>query len=163
MKQIFCTTTFRVAHHYYEDVQGKSPKNSFWNLTNAFSFSFVNTSDNVKETWASGVHWALTRMEYPEYIRGYNRVRYTGIIQDLIDGNKTVFSNYYFDENQNKIIYDSYTKMYEDRVGGYTIRQLEDSLVGWITMEQWKYYLTHTYENPTERYLDETFNFWSNR
>ena len=75
----------------------------------------------VKESWARGVEWELTRMIYPssEYKgREFNRGDYTLVVADMIDGSATSSTRInkgYIDAN--------------DQVSGYTIKQIEDQKV----------------------------------
>lgn len=47
-----------------------------------------------------------------------------------------------------------------DNVSGYTIKQLEDTLVGAKSWTQWRDNIRNRYNNPTEIYLDGLFNNW---
>jgi hypothetical protein len=76
---------------------------SHWALDRS---EFDDSDEIVKESWARGVQWALTGMEYPNYQPVYFS-EYTGVVQDMIDTN----SSYSYDQ-----------------VSGYTIRQLEDAV-----------------------------------
>ena len=72
---------------------------SHWNFDRS---DFNDTETKVKESWARGVQWELTRMTYPGYRPSYFG-DYTGVIQDMVDG-----------------VYGY------DKVSGYTIKQIED-------------------------------------
>ena len=45
-------------------------------------------------------------------------------------------------------------------VSGYTISQLEKSLIGQRTFNDWKNKIKNDYENSTENNLDNVFNYW---
>ncbi|OUD36948.1 hypothetical protein [Flavobacterium sp. FPG59] len=47
-----------------------------------------------------------------------------------------------------------------DRVNGYTIMQLQNSLVGASSWNEWRDNIKNRYNNPSEIYLDELFNNW---
>jgi hypothetical protein len=47
-----------------------------------------------------------------------------------------------------------------DNVSGYTIRQLQDALIGAGYWSQWRDNIKNRYNNPTEISLDELFNNW---
>lgn len=88
----------------------------------------------------------------------YSRRAYTGIVEDLIDGIKESYSYYYYTEDDP---WKSLTKHYPDRVQGYTIKQLEDALLGQRTWQGWKNNIKTLYNNATENYLDNAFNHWA--
>ena len=100
---------------------------------------FANIDDNVKESWARGVQWDLSRMVYANYSIEYHG-DYTGIVQDLIDNDNS----------------------YADYTTGYTIKQIENSVKGSKTWQEWRDKLKNNYENTTENKLDIIFNYWFN-
>lgn len=113
----------------------------------------------VTDSWANGVQWTLTKMIYPNYQYGdYVRCWYTGLIEDLIDGTGNTESLYYYDGNGG-IIEESLS--YYDRVTSYTIKQMEDALVGVRTWNEWKNNIKRMYDNSTESYLDNAFTYWN--
>lgn len=120
--QIYATTIHELAHASHWELR----KNN-WNN---------NTPTKVKESWARGVQWELTRMKYTGYIPPYFG-DYTGVVQDLID----VKSGY-------------------DQVSGYTIKQIEDVLGNTSSWGSWKNNLKNRYNNATENNLDAVFNRW---
>jgi hypothetical protein len=48
----------------------------------------------------------------------------------------------------------------QDRVKGYTIKQLERAMINATSWDEWKSNLKSLYNNPTEKYLDELFANW---
>ncbi len=64
---------------------------SHWSMD---SWHYKHCDNIVAESWARGVQRELTRMIYPNYSPIYSRKRYTGIVQDMIDGYKTTSSYY---------------------------------------------------------------------
>ena len=120
----------------------------------------------VAESWAVGVGVELTNMKY-FYTRSssdYIRRSYTGVVVDLIDGIKSITtSNTRSNLNNcyNASGAASRTSSYQDRLSGYTIRQIEDALQGQATWDGWKTRLKQLYNNPTERYVDEAFRYWT--
>ena len=87
-----------------------------------------------------------------------SRLRYTGIVEDLIDGKKTTESCCFFVREGSKQV--GFRK-YEDKVSGYTIKQIEEALRGQETWNGWKENIKKRYDNPSEIYLDEAFRFWN--
>ena len=128
---------------------------SFWNMG---TLNYHAAENIVHESWASGVQWELTRMVYTNYWRTYSRLRYTGVVQDMIDGEKTVTSYYYFTEDEP---WAYAKKVYNDQISGYTIRQIEDALDGESTWNGWRNNIKNSYNNETEDKLHETFTFWN--
>ena len=143
-RSIYATTIHELAHA------------SHWNMWRKGN-DFDNSDKIVKESWASGVEWSLTRMTYPTYERGYGRARYTGIVEDLIDGKETEFSYYSYEDG--KFIY--FPIEYRDVVEGYTIRQLEDALRGELKWVDWKNSIKNKYYNADENHLDLLFDVWA--
>lgn len=106
---------------------------------NMGTWTFEATSDKVRESWARGVQWELTRMVYPNYAIYEKRPDYTLVVKDMIDNDSSPY----------------------DRVTGYTISQLEKSLVGQKTWDNWKNKIKNDYDNPTENNLDQLFSYWN--
>ena len=142
--RIYATTIHELAHA------------SHWNIWR--SNGFDNTQSIVKESWARGVEWELTRMIYPNYTPFYSRLRYTGVVEDLIDGFKTRTSNRFWTE-QNPWVFQVST--YQDMVENYTIRQLEDALVNQKTWINWQNNIINSINNETSDNVQNSFNFWN--
>ncbi len=98
---------------------------------------FCSGDLKVAESWAVGVEWELTRMVYPDYIPGYSG-NYTGVVEDMIDGRQGY-----------------------DQVEGYTIRQIEDALMGEKKWNGWRDNIKNKYNNATENKLDALFAEWN--
>ena len=47
-----------------------------------------------------------------------------------------------------------------DRVNSYTLKQLEQSLIGERSWWQWRDNLKSRFDNPAEQFVDELFNNW---
>ena len=110
------------------------------------TWTYEATNDKVKESWARGVQWDLSRMVYPNYDADYpNLPNYTLVVRDLIDNDG------YFEKRGN----------YGEFASGYTIAQLEKSLIGQKTFNDWKNKIKNDYENPTENNLDKVFDYWN--
>jgi hypothetical protein len=133
--EVYGTTIHELAH------------SSHWNMMKS---TWSNTDKIVKESWARGVQWDLTRMTYSNYTTWYGRNKggstvpfsyYTGVVQDLIDGISSP-TNY-------------------DQVSGYTIKELEDALQSEKTWNIWRDNIKNDYNNATENNLDPLFNYWN--
>ena len=128
--QIYATTIHELAHAAH------------WNMDR---WHYKNSKGLVAESWARGVEWELTRMNYPNFKADYcnstctlPNSNYTGVVQDMID----------FDHSPN------------DKVGGYSIRQIEDALKGKHEWNAWKNNIKGLYNNQTKNHLDALFNYW---
>jgi hypothetical protein len=109
---------------------------------------FYNIDDKVKESWATGIQWELTRMYYLNYQGRFwsptKSPEYTLVVTDMTDGIGFDNTNNGFSDTR-------------DEVSGYSIRQLERSLVGVKTWNGWKENIKNLYDNPTENNLDKLF------
>lgn len=50
---------------------------------------------------------------------------------------------------------------WDDNVTGYTIRNIEDALVGRRTWDGWRINIENSFDNATEEYLEDLFIDWS--
>lgn len=115
----------------------------------------------VKESWARGVQYQLTKTVYPNYKESeYSRGSYTGIVNDLINPANIYRKSSYYYANGSHSNYSF--KSYTDRVAGYTLKQIEDALDGVRTWEEWKTNIKKI-SNNTKQYVDEAFNYWSSK
>ena len=126
---------------------------SHWDMDHG---SYNDTKTIVKESWARGVQWSLTRMIYSTYSVSYSRRDYTGIVQDMLDGVKTTVSYYHSR-------FETYSyKTYSDNVSGYTIKQIEDAVKGSKNFNSLRINIKNKYTNGTENNLDAAFGYWAN-
>ena len=131
--ELYATTIHELAHASHWDMAGSD---------------FDNSETKVKESWARGVQWELTRMVYNGYQGGSTiRPSYTQVVIDMID-NANDFNN--GSEN-----------LLEDNVNGYSIKQIEDVLSNSSSWDAWKNNLKTKYNNATENNLDALFNHWN--
>ena len=116
---------------------------SHWDLSHN---SFPDTDSKVKESWARGVEWELSRMVYSSYNSDFDfRPKYTLVVRDMIDNDGLYGKDFINGEN----------------VNGYTIKQIENSLRFAKSWEEWKNKIKNDYENSTENNLDALFNYWN--
>ena len=156
--QIKIYTYGRNSRSTYSTVIHELAHASHWNMWRKAD-DFDDTESIVKESWASGVEWELTRMVYSSYSPSYSRLRYTGVVEDMIDGYKTRTSYYYWTENNSWVLS---TKSYPDSVSSYSIRQIEDALQSIKTWTDWKNNIINKYSNGTKSKLHDCFNHWNN-
>lgn len=134
--EIYGTTIHELAHASHWELR----KNN-WNDN--------NLSSKVKESWARGVEWELTRMVYPSSKykgRFWNTSQsdYTLVVADLIDG---IGYN-----GENNGFFDT-----KDEVSGYTIKQIEDVLSYTSSWNNWRDNIKNRYNNSTKNNLDKLF------
>lgn len=131
--EIYATTIHELAHA------------SHWNMGRV---DFNRTDDKVKESWATGVQWVLTKMAYPTY-NGKSPImpKYTNIVMDLIDGKS----------NDNN--YNGKSSKKEDKVSGYKIRDIEDKLNGARSWNAWRDRLKQVNNSPKNE-VDTLFKAW---
>jgi hypothetical protein len=135
--EIYGTTIHELAHA------------SHWELRKN-NWSDNNTEEKVKESWARGVQWALTRLRYPNYPGGLtNRPSYTQVVVDMIDGPSATDQNF------------GSERLNEDNVSGYTIKEIEDALIGQGSWNGWRDNIKIKYANATEDNLDALFAHWN--
>ena len=116
----------------------------------------------VKESWASGVQWVLTKMVYPNYVNdNYIRCLYTGVVEDMIDGFGNKGTTQYCYEIDGAYVVANEGLLYYDRVTGYTIKQIENALVGTQTWNAWRDKMRGMYNNSTEVHLNSAFKYWN--
>jgi hypothetical protein len=134
MQNIYATTIHELAHA------------SHWNIS---SSTYNACNPKVKESWARGVQWELTRMVWSSYRGGAtNRPFYTQVVVDMIDGSNDITNN-----GEPNISFDN--------VNSYSIRQIEDALVGQTNWIGWRDNIKHLHNNATEQNLDALFNAWN--
>ena len=121
---------------YYGTVIHELAHSSHWKMA---WWTFQTVDERVAESWARGVQLELTRMVYPNYRNTYFG-NYTGVVEDMIDSNNS----------------------FGDNVSGYTIRQIENSLMYQKNWDDWKNKIINDYDNPTENNLPALFTRWNN-
>jgi hypothetical protein len=141
----------RETEEIYNTVIHELAHSSHWDL----SKSDYNRTDldagRVVESWAVGVADVLTKMKYPSYKGRYygNDQLYTQIVVDMIDTEADASTNY------------GYNIAGGDNVSGYTIRQIEDCLLGARSFDTWRANIYNRYPgNGTRGNLQKLFNSW---
>ena len=132
---------------------------SHWNMSSGGDYTYCD--DIVAESWARGVQWELTRMVYAGYKPVYARGNYTGVVQDMIDGFGTKGTSRWWDSTNDNWGSPYIYLSYNDQVTGYSIKQIEDALLGQRTWNGWKDNIKNLYNNETENKLDATFDYWN--
>ena len=115
--------------------------------------NFRNSDLVIIESWARCVQWHFTNKEYspvrPNWADGIQTVvpsstNYTPIFIDIVD-------------NINQRVKYGNSNLPNDNVNSYTVRQIEDILVGSTTLLNLRTNLTNTYTNPTKANINELF------
>lgn len=145
-KDIYATTIHELAHA------------SHWDLSRS---DFDDSESVVKESWARGVEWELTRTVYSGDQPVYGRLNYTGIVQDMIDGFGSKGTLFWWDYEEEDWGSPNLYKSYYDSISGYTVRQIEDAIEGQKTWSSWKNNIINKFENDTEDSLNNSFTFWN--
>ena len=146
--QIKMYTYGRLAIDTYSTVIHELAHASHWNMVR--NSSYDESESRVKESWARGVEWELTRKIYPKYKGGGTiRPNYTQLVVDMIDPN---YSSSLDNENRG---------LWNDDVSGYSIRQIEDALQNRRTWEEWETSIINLHNNPYEKNLPALFDFWN--
>jgi hypothetical protein len=136
-RQTYATTIHELAHA------------SHWNTEKSLFLNFNSIDSKVKESWARGVQWELSRMVYPDYLGGQRSTGdYTLVVSDIIDDD---FITTQPNNNQ------GYYNDSRDQVSGYTIKQIEDALKGQKTWNNWRDNIINKYTNLTENNLIRLF------
>ncbi|MDR2130690.1 MAG: hypothetical protein LBP56_05930 [Odoribacteraceae bacterium] len=140
--RLYATTIHELAHAAHWRMIVKEPG------TNRHRDYHDDSNDKNKEGWARGVQYFLTRMVYPAYRGGDVLDEYTNVVVDLIDTEADAPGN------NGKNATDG------DNVTGYTMRQIEDALIGVNTWNKWRDNIKNKYNNETEHNLDALFAAW---
>lgn len=134
---------------------------SHWNFdSDNYKRCRENGNKIVLESWARGVQWQLTQKIYPDYNIIYDRCRYTGMIEDLRNGTKTVKSYYWWSPTTDKQEYGEST--YKDEVLWIPLNVIENCLIGSSTWNQWRDRLKQQSPSQAAK-LDNTFRYWNSR
>ena len=137
--------------------------------------SFLSTNSQVRnrnrrllETWPTTVEILLTLDRYktkfnkPSYeYRKVGNILNSGNKQYATISSENSYTSGGYDmlDNINQRI--TFGTLHPiDRVNGYTIKQLEQALIGARLWTGWRDNIKTKYDNPTEVYIDELFNNW---
>lgn len=116
---LYGTTIHELGHNaHYQNFETRHPA-----IPRDFEF-FSYISSDVKETFTRGVQWRFHNRRYPtvsdanapfSYFKTDKGIRYTGLVQDLVDNNTTYAQRDYLGQNL-------------DLVQGFTMKQIENCL-----------------------------------
>lgn len=172
--EVFGTTIHELAHAAHREVDRSAYNSLVWKGYTSPCAPSAESCDHpgptganarrLMETWASTVEHFMVKQRYKNHFKVSNYTYYRVFLQ-----RQTISqSNFYtsagidmMDDNNQRITYKS-NAYPVDRVKGYTINQLENSLKGATTWNTWRNNLKNNYSNLTEQYLDELFVNWTN-
>jgi hypothetical protein len=175
---VFGTTIHELAHAAHREVAGGAYNNLVWKAYSSPCAPSAESCDHpgptgasarrVMETWATTVEIVLTNLRYKKYL-GYSNFEYGLWRVPSFNNNQNVFiteENFYtsagydlIDSFNQRDVYGSFHP--QDRVSGYTIKQVENSLKNTNSWSEWKENVKRENpNNPTNQYIDELFNNW---
>lgn len=163
---VYATTTHELGHAAHWDMD----RDAFKLLVLGAYGAKVGSSEAVIESWANGVEWQFAQERYRNLlgIVGYEyedaisenpnfqnqRISrspiYTSIVVDMIDNENQRFSRGHGGNPD----------FPNDRVAGYSIRQVEQGLRGAKTWTEWRDNMRVRHANATEGFLNELFINW---
>lgn len=129
-----------------------------------FSAAIRNRNRRLLETWPTTVEIVMTLDRYKTKFGDTNYFVYknTNIVNYQ---NQTISSTNHYTSCGYDLIDDFNQRVYgvdhpNDNVKGYIINQLQNSLIGASSWNEWRDNIKDRYDNPTEFYLNELFNNW---
>jgi hypothetical protein len=158
--EVYGTTIHELTHAQHSVLD----RNSYDNIArDAFidnHSSVQNRNRRLLETWPTTVEILMTLDRYKTKFGNYNySYRGNNLQHQTINyDNHYTTGGYDMIDNFNQRTYSTAYPI--DRVNGYTLKQLQDALVGAKSWSQWRDNIKNKYDNPTEIYLDELFNNW---
>jgi len=171
---IYARTWDRSAERVYAVTAHELAHYSHWNLDrNAFrllvaQYLINSSTEAVIESWAEGVEWSFAQERYRNLLgivnynysnsnqhkrlEGFtnrpNDLLYTSLVMDLIDNNNQRATN------ANSLAFP------QDRVTGYSMKQIEQALKGSTSWNQWRNNIISLHNNLTENRVNELFGNW---
>ena len=158
--------SLRKTNEWYGTTIHELAHSAHWNMgkTALGRIQYFLYSKVVKETWAVGVEWVLTKWRYPNYKRRQDLPKskilkdsknYLPLVIDLIDNTNQ--------RNNNS----GSTEYANDNVSGYTLKQIEDAMrtigsaLDQNELSQWRLRLKRNKPGGvTDAQLDELFKFY---
>lgn len=134
--------TYGKADRTYATVIHELAHAAHWNLRRGKHYD--QTELRIRESWARGVEWVLTREVYPKYTIHAKKPEYTLIVKDLIDSDNR-FGN---------------THSPGEAVSHYSLQQIEATLKQTTSWEKWKANLKNNYVNDSKDHLSTLFDYW---
>ena len=160
-----------LAHTAHRELDGNAYNNVVWDAYSGPCSSFFqcdklgptgNNNRRLMETWATTVEIVFALNRYKGRF-GFNAYEYDRNLQKQTVLSENHYTSAGFDMLDDINQRNEYGHAYPiDRVKGYSVKQLENCLIGAKSWWQWRDNIKRKYNNPTEKYLDELFNNWPN-
>jgi hypothetical protein len=174
---VYGTTIHELTHAQHSVLDRSSYDNLVRDAYFNGATALENRNKRLLETWPTTVEIMMT---LDRYKTKFNNPKYSYRLTNLQD--QTInYDNHYtsggydmIDDFNQRIIRDALGNIRYgsnglplqnltlpiDNVSGYTLKELQDALIGARLWGQWKDNIKNKYANPTEIYLDELFNNW---
>lgn len=158
--EVYGTTIHELSHALHSVLDRSSYDNIVRDAWLDNHSSVQNRNRRLLETWPTTVEIMMTLDRYrtkfgnPDYQYKWNKQSLT-----ILDENHYTSGGFdMIDDFNQSVIFDN--RFPVDRVNGYTLKQLEQSLIGARHWSQWRDNVKNKYDNPTEQFVDELFNNW---
>ena len=180
--EVYGTTIHELAHAAHSALDRTSYNNL---VRDAWTFpiygdAVVNRNKRLLETWATTVEIMMTLHRYRTQFGNPNYSVYSAVpgnFQRETIANENHYTSGGFDmidDFNQRIIRDALgniilgsngmplqnVNLPIDNVNGYTLKQLQDALIGARLWNGWRDNIKNRYNNPTAVHLDELFNNW---
>ena len=174
---VYGTTIHELAHAAHRNVDSRAYNSLVWkgytgpcieqygtltiSKTCDTPYSVGASARRVMETWATTVEIVLTNLRYKSYLRNYN-YSYPWSLQGVKIEDQPFYTSAGYDLIDNFNQRSTYGSLYpQDRVYGYNIKQIENSLKNTNSWGEWKQNIKkQNQSNSTNKYIDELFNNW---
>ena len=175
--KIFGTTIHELAHGAHQEFDASAYNSLVWKGWISPCAPSAESCDDpgptgasarrTLETWATTVEILFALNRYRDMFNQPDYKYYFKNRQDLPINTQPYYTSLGYDLidniNQRIDITPTYSGIYpRDRVSGYTIKQIENSLKNTNSWEEWKEHIKE--QNPnnlTNQYIDELFNNWN--
>lgn len=172
--RVFGVTIHELAHAAHREVDGSAYNSLVWKAYTSPCLPSAESCDNpgptganarrLMETWASTVEHFIVRERYENFYNVQNFNYTDGLnylqLQRIAQNNFYTSAGIDMMDNFNQRTISFLHPI--DRVSGYTINQLENSLNNATTWNAWRGNLINNEANNTEQFLDELFANWTN-
>lgn len=164
--EVYGTTIHELSHALHSVLDRSSYDNIVRDAFLATDSHVRNRNRRLLETWPTTVEILMTLDRYKtKFDNPYYKVYQGNNYQNY--QNRTIVSQNHYTSGGYDMIDDIDQRFHYtdnsypiDRVNGYTIKQLEQALIGARLWSGWKDNIKSKYDNPTEVYLDELFTNW---
>jgi hypothetical protein len=172
--KVFGTTIHELAHAAHQEFDASAYNSLVWKSWISPCAPSAESCDHpgprgasarrTLETWATTVEILFALNRYRDMFNQPDYEYYFKNRQDLPINSQPFYTSLGYDLidtiNQRIDITPTYSGLYpQDRVSGYTIKQIENSLKNTNSWGEWKEHVKE--QNPNNQYIDELFNNWN--